>query len=87
MSPVVTQSRQYQAELRRKARPQLHPALTQPYLHIRHASGPNPTPGRNPLKIWPFIAIALLGTYTYTLMVKSRTGDAPRKRGNSVGPQ
>ncbi|TVY30423.1 Uridylate kinase [Lachnellula hyalina] len=42
-----------------------------------YATGPNPNPGQNPLKIWPFIAITLLGTGSYILMVRSRTDMAP----------
>ena len=37
-------------------------------------SGPNPKPGQNPFKIWPFIAITLAGSGAYVLMVKSRAG-------------
>lgn len=39
-----------------------------------YASGPNPTPGKNPLTIWPFLAITLVGSGAYALMVKSRAG-------------
>lgn len=37
-------------------------------------SGPNPTPGKSPFKIWPFVAITLGGSGLYALMVKSRAG-------------
>lgn len=37
-------------------------------------SGPNPRPGQSPFKIWPFIAITLVGSGAYVLMVKSRAG-------------
>ena len=37
-------------------------------------SGPNPRPGQNPFKVWPFIAITLAGSGAYVLMVKSRAG-------------
>lgn len=35
-------------------------------------SGPNPKSGKSPLKVWPFIAIALAGSGAYVLMVRSR---------------
>lgn len=37
-------------------------------------SGPNPKPGQNPFKVWPFVAITLLGTGSYILMARSRDG-------------
>jgi hypothetical protein len=37
-------------------------------------SGPNPRPGQNPFKIWPFVAITVAGSGAYILMVRSRTG-------------
>ncbi|KFY51413.1 hypothetical protein V497_09136, partial [Pseudogymnoascus sp. VKM F-4516 (FW-969)] len=37
-------------------------------------SGPNPKPGQSPFKIWPFVAITLLGTGSYILMARSRDG-------------
>ncbi|KFY85538.1 hypothetical protein V500_08309 [Pseudogymnoascus sp. VKM F-4518 (FW-2643)] len=37
-------------------------------------SGPNPNPGQNPFKVWPFVAITLLGTGSYILMARSRDG-------------
>lgn len=37
-------------------------------------SGPNPTPGQNPFKIWPFVAIVLAGSGAYVLMVNQRKG-------------
>ncbi|KUJ22516.1 UMP-CMP kinase [Mollisia scopiformis] len=42
-----------------------------------YASGPNRTPGNNPLKIWPFVAIVLAGSGAYVLMVRSRVDMAP----------
>ncbi|RKF64137.1 Uridylate kinase [Erysiphe neolycopersici] len=47
----------------------LHSALAQ----RNYGSGPNPNPTQNPIKIWPFVAITLLGSGAYALMVKSRT--------------
>ncbi|KAI6249790.1 Uridylate kinase [Erysiphe necator] len=38
-----------------------------------YGSGPNPNPNQNPIKVWPFIAITLLGSGAYALMVNSRT--------------
>ncbi|KAH8792712.1 adenylate kinase-domain-containing protein [Hyaloscypha finlandica] len=40
-------------------------------------SGPNPRPGQNPFKIWPFVAITVAGSGAYILMVRSRTDMAP----------
>jgi hypothetical protein len=40
-------------------------------------SGPNPKPGQNPFKVWPFVAITLAGSGAYALMVKSRAGTFP----------
>lgn len=37
-------------------------------------SGPNPNPGQNPFKVWPFVAITLMGTGSYILMARSRDG-------------
>lgn len=37
-------------------------------------SGPKPKPGQSPFKIWPFVAITLVGSGAYMLMVKNRTG-------------
>lgn len=37
-------------------------------------SGPNPKPGQSPFKVWPFVAITLLGTGSYILMARSRDG-------------
>ena len=37
-------------------------------------SGPNPKPGQNPFKVWPFVAITLAGSGAYMLMVRSRAG-------------
>ena len=37
-------------------------------------SGPNPRPGQSPFKVWPFVAITLVGTGAYVLMAKSRDG-------------
>jgi hypothetical protein len=37
-------------------------------------SGPNPRPGQSPFKVWPFIAITLVGSGAYALMVRSREG-------------
>lgn len=39
-----------------------------------HATGPNPTPGKSPLRFWPFVFITVVGTTTYYFMVKSRAG-------------
>ncbi|KAH6666644.1 adenylate kinase-domain-containing protein [Halenospora varia] len=39
--------------------------------------GPNPTPGQSPFKIWPFVAITLMGSGAYALMVRSRVDMAP----------
>ncbi len=36
--------------------------------------GPNPIPGKSPFKIWPFVAITLVGSGAYILMVNSRAG-------------
>ncbi|SLM38881.1 uridylate kinase [Lasallia pustulata] len=44
-----------------------------------YGSGPNPTPGRSPLKVWPFIAITLVGTGSYTLMKSPMPAIAPPK--------
>lgn len=38
-----------------------------------YGSGPNPNPNQNHIKVWPFIAITLLGSGAYALMVNSRT--------------
>ncbi|TVY53372.1 Uridylate kinase [Lachnellula cervina] len=51
--------------------------LRQPAGRHAYATGPNPRPGQNPFKIWPFIAITLAGTGSYILMVRSRTDMAP----------
>lgn len=37
-------------------------------------SGPNPTPGQSPFKIWPFLAITAVGSVAYVLMVQQRAG-------------
>ncbi|KAI9832378.1 MAG: bifunctional uridylate/adenylate kinase [Sarea resinae] len=46
-----------------------------------YATGPNPTPGQSPLKVWPFVAITLAGGGAYVLLVNSRakntTDDMP----------
>lgn len=42
-------------------------------------SGPRPTPGQSPFKIWPFVAITLMGTGSYILMVRSRDGSCTSK--------
>ena len=67
--------------------PRAFPTSPNP-IHVctRSASGPNPTPGRSPFKVWPFVAIALLGSYSYTLMVKSRIGQSQKPRGNKISP-
>lgn len=62
------------------------PIFQAPALNRTYGSGPNPNPGRSPLKVWPFIAITLLGTGSYTLMVRSRAGEIPKPRGNTIGP-
>ncbi|KAI9674487.1 MAG: hypothetical protein M1817_001825 [Caeruleum heppii] len=40
-------------------------------------SGPNPKPGENPFKVWPFVAIFAAGSGTYVYMVKSRLANMP----------
>ncbi|PMD39823.1 UMP-CMP kinase [Hyaloscypha variabilis F] len=40
-------------------------------------SGPNPRPGQSPFKIWPFVAITVVGSGAYILMVRSRVDMAP----------
>ncbi|KAI1003775.1 hypothetical protein K3495_g4433 [Podosphaera aphanis] len=37
-----------------------------------YGRGSNPTPGQSPFKVWPFIAVTLLGTGAYIMMVNSR---------------
>src|SRR5579862_3126615 len=44
-------------------------AVRRPY-----STGPNPTPGRSPLRVWPFVLITLSGSVAYVLLVKSRAG-------------
>ncbi|POS84256.1 hypothetical protein EPUL_004617, partial [Erysiphe pulchra] len=52
-----------------------------------YGSGPNPNSKQNPIKIWPFIAITLLGSGAYALMVKSRTEmSAPSKSKTTFSP-
>jgi hypothetical protein len=57
----------------RAFRPQLHRAPAR-RTYATGESGPNPKPGQNPFKVWPFIAITLAGSGAYALMVKSRAG-------------
>ena len=38
-------------------------------------SGPNPTPGQSPFKVWPFVLIFVAGSGSYVYMVKNRTGE------------
>ncbi|TQS39228.1 hypothetical protein Golomagni_00250 [Golovinomyces magnicellulatus] len=37
-----------------------------------YGSGPNPNPGQNPFKLWPFALITLVGSGAYAFMVNSR---------------
>ncbi|TVY49096.1 Uridylate kinase [Lachnellula occidentalis] len=55
----------------------LRAPLQKPAGRRAYGTGPNPHPGQNPFKIWPFIAITLLGTGSYILMVRSRADMAP----------
>ncbi|TVY19112.1 Uridylate kinase [Lachnellula arida] len=55
----------------------LRTPIRQPAGRRAYATGPNPRPGQNPFKIWPFVAITLAGTGSYILMVRSRTDMAP----------
>ncbi|CAG8982907.1 hypothetical protein HYALB_00002924 [Hymenoscyphus albidus] len=56
--------------------------------------GPNPIPGQSPLKIWPYVAITLMGSGAYALMVNSRKEmepgtqiAAPKKDTPTFSPQ
>ena len=79
-----------------RTQPAIKPLPTQspprhPTIHLStpkrpYGSGPNPTPGRSPLKVWPFILITLIGTASYTYMVRSRAGSTPKPKGNTIGP-
>ena len=52
----------------------------------RRAFSSRPKPGQSPLKIWPFIAITLLGTFSYQYLVKRRIGENQKPRQNTSGP-
>jgi hypothetical protein len=66
-------------------------ALRSPFLHhtpslsqVRYASGQR----HSPIKVWPFIAIFALGTWSYTYMVKKRAAEPQRPRQkNPVHPE
>jgi hypothetical protein len=63
----------HQSPIPRTFRPQL-PKSPARRTYATGESGPNPKPGQNPFKIWPFIAITLAGSGAYVLMVRSRAG-------------
>ena len=41
-----------------------------------YASGHNPTPGRSPFRVWPFVFITLAGSGAYVYILQSRAGKA-----------
>ncbi len=69
------------------SRPTLRPVLSPSAApHRTIAGGPQRT---QPLKIWPFVAILLLGSSTYVFMVKSRVGtenNSSQKRPRNLSP-
>ncbi|KAG9241644.1 adenylate kinase-domain-containing protein [Calycina marina] len=62
------------------------PALRRTYASTGE-SGPNPNPGQNPFKIWPFVAIFAAGTGAYVLMVNQRIDMAPTDKKQIPAPK
>lgn len=49
------------------------------------SGGPRPNPSQSPMKVWPFVAITLLGSGCYVLMARSRDGTCTSNSINSAG--